>query len=128
MCPEAQRVGGFVRRGRKEHNVRPECVAEFQRHVSQAAEPYDTQFLSLSHVPVAQRRVCRDARAEQWSRSGRIKLIGHLQCERFIDHDALRIAAVCDASQSLVFPVVGEHWESVAVLLKSVDAVGANTA
>ena len=36
---QSQRIGSFVRRSREENNIRAERVAEFQRHVPQAAEP-----------------------------------------------------------------------------------------
>src|SRR5947209_17681383 len=128
VCPEAQRVGGFVRRGREEHDMRAECIAEFQSHMSQAPEPYYTQLLPFPHVPMAQRRVGGDTRAEQRSSSGRIKRIRHSQRERFIHHYALRVAAIGYASENFVFAVVREHREFFAVLLESFAAVDANAA
>ena len=62
-------------------------------------------FLPLLDIPVAQRRVGRDARAEQRRGGREIGLVGDLQGEGLIDHDAFRVAAVGHAARVLVRPL-----------------------
>ena len=42
-------------------------MCDLDAHVAQAANPHDSHLMSRAHIPVAQRRVRGDARAEQGS-------------------------------------------------------------
>ena len=123
---QPQSVFRFVRRRRKQHDVGAEGMGEFDPHVAEAAETHDANFLTFLHLPVAQRRVGGDARAEQRSGRCEIELFGYLQRKSLGDHDALGVAAVGDASDLLVFGVVGESRHVVAILLFARAAAGAH--
>jgi hypothetical protein len=58
---------------------------------------------------MAQRRIRRDARAEQRRGGGEIQILRHAQHERFVHDDAVGITAVSHAAGNLVRRVVGER-------------------
>jgi hypothetical protein len=63
----AQALGvlGLVRRGGEEHHVRAHGRSQLHAHVAEAAEAHDAHLAAGAHLPLAQRRVGGDARAEQ---------------------------------------------------------------
>ena len=69
---EAQAIGDLGRGGREEHDVRAEGAGELHAHVAEAAEADDADLLSGADLPVAQRRVRRDAGAEQRRGGGEV--------------------------------------------------------
>src|SRR5262249_12624237 len=58
--------------------------------------------------PMTQGRVCGDTRAEERRGSGEIEIRWHAQDKTFVYDDAIRVAAVGDASEALVRKVVRE--------------------
>ena len=85
-----------------------ERVGELDAHVAQPAEADDADLLALADAPVAQRRIGRDAGAEQRRGSGEVEIGGNAQNESLVDDDAVGVAAVGDAAGVLVGGVVGE--------------------
>ena len=71
----------FVRRGGEDHDVRAEGVREFHAHVAETAESHDADLLAFAHLVMTQRRIGRDAGAEQGSRGGQIQMLRHVQRE-----------------------------------------------
>jgi hypothetical protein len=103
-------------------------VRELERHVAKTTEPDDAHALARLHVPVPQRRVRRDAGAEQRGRAGRIEVRRHAEREGLVHHDAVGVAAVGDAAGVLVAAVVGEDGAAGAELLEIVPALAAGPA
>ena len=75
MRPEAFGVAGFTGRMGKEHDLGPECVGEFHRHVPKTAEPDHTDLLSSGHIPAAHGRVSGDSGAQERRAGGEIELV-----------------------------------------------------
>src|SRR6266851_2887142 len=113
---EAQSVRGFAWGSGEEDNVSAEGMGEFHAHVPQPAKAHNADLLASAHVPVAQRRIGGDPGAEQRRGASRVQFIGHAQHIRFVDHDAVGIAAVGDAAENLVLTVIGESEEILAIL------------
>src|SRR3984957_10869240 len=103
-------------------------MREFHAHVAKPAKSDNSGLLSRADVPVMQRRIRRDSRAQQRSRRGWIQLIGDFQHERLIDHDAIRIASISDAAEMLVFAVISEYRKLYAILFQAAQAVGTGSA
>ena len=95
---EAQRVFLLVRRGGEDDDVGAERVGELHAHVAEPAETDDADLLALGDAPVAQRRVGRDAGAEQRRGPGEVEVGRDAQDEALVDDDAVGVAAVGDAA------------------------------
>jgi hypothetical protein len=108
-----------------EHDVSAEGVRELHAHVPQPAKADDADRLPRTDVPVTQRRVGRDAGAEERSDGGEGQPVRDAQRERFVHDDALGVAAVGDASGVCVRAVIREHWKALAELFESLCATGA---
>ena len=91
---QALAVVDLRRRRREQHRVRAERVRELHAHVSEPAEADDADLLARARAPVLERRVERDAGAQQRRGRGRIQLRRHAQHEVLVHDDPLRIAAV----------------------------------
>src|SRR5216684_1682901 len=121
-------VGGLFRRCAEQHHMRAESLGKLHAHVSEAAQAHNADFLTFADIPVAQRRIRSNARAQQRSRAREVELVRHAQHERFAHHNAVRISAECDAAENLVLGVIGEGWEIDAELLIAGPAVLAHAA
>ena len=121
---EAERVVLLVRRGGEDDDVGSERVRKLHAHVAQPAETDHADLLALGDAPVAHGRVGRDSGAEQRRGAGEIEVRGNAQHEALVDHDAVGVAAVGDASEVLVGKVVGEG-QVRAELLEAGLALGA---
>src|SRR5208282_5328376 len=108
VSAEPECVLRLVRRSRKQYDMGAERMGEFHSHMTQAAQAHDAHLLPFLYIPVPQRRIRRDARTEQRSRSRQIQILGDSQRESLGDDNALRVAAVGPATDLLVFRVVGE--------------------
>ena len=71
---ESKRVLLLVRRMGENSNVSSERASELYSHVTQSAETDYANSLALTDTPVAHWRKCCDARAEQRSGSGKLKV------------------------------------------------------
>ena len=98
-------------------------MSEPERHVAQSAEADHANLFPGADSPFSQRRVSRDARAQKRRRGRRIEFIGKSKDEILIDHDALRIAAVCDPAGVRIFAVIGKSRAAFAELLEARAAV-----
>lgn len=94
----------------------------------QATEAHDADLLAGADLPVAQRRVGRDARADQRRRARRIEPARQAQHEMFLDDDRRGVAAEGHAAEVLVRSVVGEGRRAIAELLLPALAARAGTA
>ncbi len=103
---QAARVLALAGRRREQDDLGAEGVRQLHAHVTQAAEADDPDLLALAGLPVTQRRVGGDPRAEERRHARGIEPVGDPQHEVLVDHDALRVAAVGDAAQVLVGAVV----------------------
>src|ERR1700733_1900774 len=115
--PELERIGSLVWRLREQHNMCAESVGELDTHVSQAAEANDADLLALANLPVAQRGISRNARAEQRSSRSQVQLVRNPERKGFVNHDAVGIAAIGHAAEMLLLGVVGESCGAIAELL-----------
>src|SRR5690348_12758262 len=77
---------------------------------------------------MAQRRIRRNARAEQRRGASRIESVGNTQHVRLVHHDALRIATVGDAAENLVLAVVRQSYAVLAILLLACKTTSARPA
>src|SRR5260370_31275034 len=107
--------------------MRAESFGKFHSHVPEATKAHNADFLTFADIPVAQRRIRSNARAQQRRRARQIQLVRHAQHERFAHHNAVRISAVSHAAKNLVLRVVGEGWEIYAELLVAGPAVLAHS-
>src|SRR5271170_5618553 len=73
---------------------------------------------------MTQRRICRDASAEQGRSARGVEFIGNSQHVGFVNHDAVGVASVGDSTENLVFEVVGQGKTVQAVLLQTRKATG----
>ena len=96
-------------------------MRDLDAHVSQAAQTDDADLLARPDLPVLQRRVGRDAGAEQRRDGSEVLVRRDAQHEAFLDDDAIRIAAegVRAAEQGAV---VGAGEALFAVLLLALAA------
>ena len=128
MGSEAQAIGDFGRRGRKEHDMGAEGTGDLYAHVAEAAEPDDTDLLAGADLPVAERGVGRDAGAEQRRGGGEVHALRDAQGEGLVDDDAGRVAAQGVSAEMLVGAVVGEGRSGGTELLQAFLAARAGAA
>ena len=95
--------------------------------MTEPAEANNAHFLARADVPVTERRIRRDAGAQQRRGRGEIYVSGNVQHERFVNNDTLRVTAECRAVGVLVDRVVGERRELLTVLFEAAPAIRANT-
>ena len=74
----------------KRTTSRADGRGELHAHVAEAAQADDADLLALADLPVTQRRVGGDARAEQRRGGGEIELVGNLEREGLVDDDGGR--------------------------------------
>ena len=120
---QAHGIVDLARRGGEQHDVRAHRVRDLHAHVAEPAEADDADRLARADVPVAQRRVGRDAGAQQRRDGRELLLVVADPAARTIpvDHDRLRIAAVgVLAAEGRA--VVGADEAVLAVLLEPVAA------
>ena len=118
----------FPARRREDHDRRAEGVRELHRHVPEPAQTHDPHLLPLADVPVPQRRVGRDARAQERRDRGEVEAVRDPQNEVLVDDDAVRVTAVGHAAEVDVRRVVGERRRRRTVLLLPVPARRAGAA
>src|SRR5581483_8901508 len=114
---EAQRILAFPGRVAQHRDLRAHRLGELDAHVPEPAEPDDADFLPGPNLPVAQRRIGRDAGAQQRRRAVERHTVGNLDDEVFVHDDARRIAAVSRRLFVLLVAVVSEAPAALAVLL-----------
>ena len=73
--PKTLGVGDSFLASGEQNYVRSEGFGKFHAHVPEAAEAHNSDFLSLADIPVPQRRVGRNAGAEQRRRASRSSLL-----------------------------------------------------
>src|SRR5689334_9769846 len=83
-------------------------MRKFYGHVAKASEPDHTNLLPLGDAPMTHGRIGRNPGAQKRRRSSEVEGGGDAQDEVFVDHDALRIAAIGHAAEVLVWKVVRE--------------------
>src|SRR5450631_390873 len=103
-------------------------MREFHAHVTKAAKPNDARLLPRSDLPMPQRRIGGDARAEEWRHARQIKIAGHAQHESFVDDDGVGIAAKRRAADDLFVAVIGRVEALFAILLQAFPAGRADAA
>ena len=86
---EPQGVFDLVWRRGKDDDVRAKSLRQFHAHVTKPAQPDDADFLTFGDLVMAQRRISRDARAEQRSGGGAIQIFRDAQHERLVHDDAV---------------------------------------
>src|SRR5258706_8673117 len=85
-----------------------ERMCELHSHVTQSPESDHAYFPALGTAPVAHGRVSCDSGTKQRSCPGKVKVRGNVENETLVYHDAVRVAAVSDASEMFVRKVVSE--------------------
>ncbi len=80
-------------------------------------------FCPLPTFQCRSRRIGGDSGAEQRRGRGEVHLVGNFQHEGFVDDDAVGVAAISDSAEHLVFAVVGEGGNPLAVLFEAGAAV-----
>src|SRR5215470_13362893 len=100
-------------------------MGELDRHMAEATESNDADFLAWAHFPVRERRIGSDTRAHERCDGCGIKVVRNVENVRFIDDDSLRVAATGDAAVLAVLAVVGLSCPFQAILLNACPAVGA---
>ena len=107
----------------KRHHVRAHGMRQLDAHVAQAADADHADRVPRSHLPVAQRRVGGDARAQQRRDGGQLCLgVTDAQDVALVHHDLLGIPAERVARRVRRRPVVGAD-HVVAVVLQPRVAV-----
>ncbi len=77
----------------EEHHVRAHRRRQLHAHVAEAAEAHDAHLAAGAHLPLAQRRVGGDARAEQRRHGRQLGLgVSDAQDELVLHHDVVRVA------------------------------------
>ena len=95
-------------------------VGQLDPHMSQPTDPDNAHFFARSDVPVAQRRVSGDTRAQQRCDGGQLLFrMAHAQHVALMDDDLLGIAPEGVAGGILRWAVVGEH-HVIAVVFQTV--------
>ena len=128
MGAEPLGVGALALRGGEEDDMGAEGPGELDAHMAEAAEADDADGLAGADLPMAQRRIGRDAGAEQRRRGGQIEIGRHLEREVLVDDDGLGIAAIGHLAGELVGAVIGARRPGDAILLQALDAVLARAA
>ena len=105
---EAKRVFLLVRRSGKDYDMGSKRMSKLHRHMTQPAETYHTDLLALGDAPMAHGRVCCDSGAEERRDSGEIEVGRNAQDKVLVDDNAVGVATIGDASEVLVWRVVGE--------------------
>src|SRR5688572_15400748 len=101
-----------------------ERMSKLHGHVAQPPKTDQANLLALSDAPMPHGRVGGDPCAEERRDSGEIEVGRDPQDETFIDDDALRVATISDASEVLVWGIIGEG-NLPAELLKASLTLGA---
>jgi len=70
VCAETQGILCLAGRSREKHDARAQRVRDLDAHVAESAEARDADGLAWSGLPVAQRGIGRDARAQQRRHGG----------------------------------------------------------
>src|SRR5271169_7258253 len=99
--------------------MRAHRVRQLDSHMAESAQTDSADLLSVSYLAVAQRRVCCGSGTQQRGRPGEIHPGWNPQYESLIDDHRRGIAPVGHAAQVLVFAVVGEGWDLLAVVLQA---------
>ena len=128
MGAEAEAVGDLGRGGGEEHDVRAEGPGELHAHVTEAAEADHADLLARADLPMAERRIGRDARAEQGSRGGEVQALRDAEGEGLVDDDMGGVAAEGVAAEVLVGAVIGEGGSRQTELLQAPLAARAGAA
>jgi hypothetical protein len=110
-------VGDLARRGGEQDDVGSHRVRDLDPHVAKSSETDDADLLARSGAPMAQRRVGRDAGAEEGRDTRQILfVVPDMQNKRLLDDDGLRITPV-----GILTPkhrtVVSSRESTLAVLL-----------
>src|SRR3954466_4226082 len=106
--------------------MRSEGMRDLHAHVAETTKTDYANLLALRHSPMVQRRIRRDAGTQQRSSAREVEVRRHSQNESLVNHDAVGVAAISDASEMLVREVVGQR-EIRAELLESGLALGTGT-
>src|SRR5437899_11491444 len=99
-------------------------MRNFHAHVSQAAQAYDSDFLSFADIPMAKGRIGSDSSAKAGSGASRIQFIRHAKDIRFFDHDAVGVTTGSDSSQSCGFTLIGQSHAIFAMMLFTRSSFG----
>ncbi|GAB7555669.1 hypothetical protein NRB_51900 [Novosphingobium sp. 11B] len=101
----------------------PHGMRDLDRHMAETADADDADLLARTGVPVTQRRVRGDARAEQRRDGGKLlRRVADRKDEAFIDDDPARIAAHGVAGRIRRLAVVGADEAVLAILFEIVMA------
>jgi hypothetical protein len=107
ICSKTKSVVLLVRRSRKEHYLGSEGVGELHPHVTEASKPNDADSLALSHSPVMEGREGRDASTQKRCDACEVEIRWDFEYEALVDDDAVRVAAIGNATGAFVGEVVG---------------------
>src|ERR1019366_8205242 len=99
-----------------------EGLGEFNAHVAQTAEADHADLLAFADLPVAKRRIGRDAGAEQRGYGLHIHAGRDLHHEPFLDDDPLRVAAKGPLLAVAFLGIVGPGGTFLAELLQALVA------
>ena len=77
---QSQSVLHLVRRGGENHDVRAKRLRQFHAHVTETPQSHDADLLALGNFVMAQRRISRDAGAEQGSGRCEIQMLFGIRC------------------------------------------------
>ena len=119
-------VFGFGGRCGDDHHVSAHGFGEFNAHMSQTTNTYNAHFLARSHLPVFQRRISSDARAQKWRSSSQVKISRHTQYIIFIHHHTLRVSTKGVGVQVFIWRVISTGHSIFAVVLQSLLTAFAN--
>jgi hypothetical protein len=122
---ELLRVGGLLLRRAQHRDLGAHRGRELDRHVAEPAEPDDTDPVPGLALPLDQRRVRRDAGAQERCRARGIEVARHLQHELLGDDDLLRVTAVGRRLAIHLGAVVRRRAAALAELLVVLAAVRA---
>ena len=96
--------------------------------MTEAAEADDADLLARADLPMAERRIGRDARAEQGSGGGEVQALRDAEGEGLVDDDGGRVTAEGMAAEVFVGAIVGEGRSREAELLQTFLAARAGAA
>src|SRR5260370_41008583 len=107
--------------------MRSKGMRELQSHMPEPTQSDDPNLLARPGLPVLQRRVSRNARAEQRRSSRQVQILRYGESEILIENDVLPISAEGQLS-ILALRVIGvDDRLPIAVLLLSSRARGAGS-
>ena len=115
---EPQAVFHLLQRLAQYRHVRAHRLGELDTHVAETAEPDHRDALARSGVPVPQRRVQRDAGAQQGRRGFQRNAVGDAQHVVLVDDDRAAVAALGRLAVASHRVVRADH-AALAVLLYS---------